>query len=885
MPNLDSSYGLLPDLIAQMNAMKPFTKREIQSLYDECMEGTNQELVYYLLSVVRILATQNEGIPEYIENAIKEYITSGEIEKVLAEVLAGYMLNVKNPPEGLTPAVGDGTANDTEAIQGCIDYAYENGGMAVYFPSGAYLCSSLTLQDTTTLFGQDRYTTRIVLQGGATSPLLSGTAEKLTLSGIGLDGNGDVQVNNVNLVDVTVENAIIINALLTDGFDLLKMVVNNDVQISGVMLDHAINNALVMSGDGVVNAENVTFGSISTLVGEYYIDSSVSNSKFTGLNFVGQATKYIKVTGNNNIFSGTCSHSPMPQPDDSGNNNSFDFWGSFVTEKYLGDIEKTGASGDYSYTGNYSKTVGGTSTENIVGNSSFNSGNRTEIYDGTHSETNDGKTVTSSGDITESCVNRTETVSGKYTQTSGSEEKNVTGASVENTGDKTVTVDGNKTETVDGDCSQTVTGNSSRNVGGNETLEITGSVTETATKRTENLTDFDMNTVNPMQYKNPTEVPDCEYFDYVPMKDRNGAEYRVLVENENTPLLEGVVTDKYIIIGDSYAGGYTAGGNVTGFPAVMAQMEGWTLNEDYWHNEVGGAGFASTGAVDGVQRNFQALLEVVLGGMTTVQKSAVKYVLFAGGWNDRTFSINQITQNMELCMDYVRANLPNAKIFVAHIGWSRQQNYRSDIVENSIPAYQQAGKYGATYITNSEFSLHDYGWISTVDNQHPLQDGQDNIARCMLEGFEHGICNNIYALQTLDVSLADNMLSSNPGFGAAIVENGITTWAPGRITMYFVGGKTISGGDPITLGTLTAGIVQGWSENTNSFFGNASGYVQFGSGASTFHQFQGGLSIANGKLQLTINKLVEGGGGFETFDNIYAIRIDVDTITCNSLLT
>lgn len=860
MANKDDSYKLLPELISQMDAMKPFTRREIQSLFDDCMEGTNQQLVYYLLGVVRLLATQNEGIPDYIEDAIKEYISSGEIEKVLADVLAGYMLNVKNPPEGLTPAVGDGTANDTEAIQGCIDYAYNHGGMAVYFPSGAYLCSSLTLKDTTTLFGQDRYTTRIVLQGGATSPLLSGTASKLTISGIGLDGNGDVQVNNVNLVDVTVDNAIIINALLTDGFDLLKVAVNNDMQISGVMLDHAINNALVLSGEGAVNAENVTFGSISTLVGEYYIDSAVSNSTFTGLNFVGEATKYIKVSGNNNIFSGTCSHSPMTKPDDSGINNSFEFWGSLATEKYSGDVEKTCASGDYSYTGNYTKTVVGTDTE-----------------------TNAEKNVTSTGDITESCVNRTETVSGKYTQTSGSEEKNVTGQSAETTGKKIITVNGNKTETVNGDCSQDVTGNCEHTVDGNVTITTTGNVTEKATKRTENVTDFDMNTVNPMQYKNPIEVPDCEYFDYVPMKDRNGNEYRVLVENGNTPQLEGVVTDKYIIIGDSYAAGYTAGGNVTGFPVVMANMMGWTLNTDYWHNEVGGVGFAAIGSDPGKQTNFRGLLEQVLDGMTAVQKTTVKHVLFAGGWNDRSYSQSQITQAMEQCMDYVHENLPNATAYVAHIGWSRQQSVRKDIVNNSIPAYQQAGKYGAVYITNSEFSLHDYDWISTVDNQHPLQDGQNNIARCMLEGFRTGICNNIYPLQFMEVSLASDMLNGNPGFGSVLVENGLTTWMPGRMSLGFVENKTIQGGDPITLATITGGTLMGWEAGTNSFYASASGYIQFS--GSTFRQFIGGIGVADGKIQLNIQKLVEGGGGFETFTNVSAIRIDCDTVACSSLLT
>lgn len=95
MAEKNSTYALLPGIIEQLSAMKPFTRREVQSLFDQCLEGTNQELVYYMLGVCNILAQQNADIPDFIESLIQEYISSGEIEKVLANVLAGYMLNVK----------------------------------------------------------------------------------------------------------------------------------------------------------------------------------------------------------------------------------------------------------------------------------------------------------------------------------------------------------------------------------------------------------------------------------------------------------------------------------------------------------------------------------------------------------------------------------------------------------------------------------------------------------------------------------------------------------------------------------------------------------------------------------------------------------------------
>ena len=90
------------------------------------------------------LIENNNILPDFIIDMIKEYINSGAIGEVVRDILADYILNVKYPPEGIKPAVGDGSADDTEAIQGCIDYASANGGV-VYFPYGSYLTQPLKM--------------------------------------------------------------------------------------------------------------------------------------------------------------------------------------------------------------------------------------------------------------------------------------------------------------------------------------------------------------------------------------------------------------------------------------------------------------------------------------------------------------------------------------------------------------------------------------------------------------------------------------------------------------------------------------------------------------------------------------------------------------------
>ena len=74
----------------------------------------------------------------------------------------------------------------------------------------------------------------------------------------------------------------------------------------------------------------------------------------------------------------------------------------------------------------------------------------------------------------------------------------------------------------------------------------------------------------------------------MPILDRDGNERKVMVENEKTKRLASTTENNVLIIGDSYAGGFTAAGDVTGFPKLMAQYAGWVENKTYWHEETGG---------------------------------------------------------------------------------------------------------------------------------------------------------------------------------------------------------------------------------------------------------------------------------------------------------
>ena len=622
-----------------VTTLKVWVSHVLPLVYDDTLSF--MELLGKVTYKLNELVENNNGLPSYIANLIREYISSGEIEKVLAEVLANYMLNVKFPPAGLTPATGDGSADDTEAIQGCVDYAFNHGGMAIYFPSGSYLTQPLVLKNKCTMFGYDRYNTRLVLKGGATTAMFTGNVDELTLTGMGFDGNMDIQVNNVNLFDITVGSAIITNVLLSDGYDLLKVVVNRDLQLDDVIFNHAVENGLVVSGGGYVQADNVIFKSVSALIGKNYVVLGCNDSILTKVKCEGASPNGVRITGNNNVVKLWNEGSTTAYVDE-GQNNSVEVYTVSDVKKFSGSVEKH-VSGAVTNTAgnNVSETVGGKKTlqtvkeyEEIIGaGKTVNiTGNFDEVVSGDKGETAMNINDTSVAGRTENTgTNKTVVVKGNASEditgtktlvVKGNASEDITGTKTvivkENgcediTGTKTEKVGSNKLETVGGTKTETVTDkytenanggkvvnttqydenmaaknitgvsitetlsgdknvkseNSTENVSGDKTVNA-GDIAETSNNRTihtkEDLTvqvdgsksvnatggethtgkRMSVLTNDPLQYSKPVENPNMsEFFDYIPMLDRNDVGYNLLAYKEGTKRLDQLLTFYY----------------------------------------------------------------------------------------------------------------------------------------------------------------------------------------------------------------------------------------------------------------------------------------------------------------------------------------------------
>lgn len=889
-------------MFTDVETLRYWTLKVLPLVYDDALSYA--EVQGKIIKKLNELIKNNNELPAYIRELIKTYISSGEIDNIIAEILSDYMLSVKNPPENLKPAVGDGSADDTEAIQGCLDYAKAHHGMCVYFPSGAYLTSTLTLPENSdvTMFGQGRYVTRLVLRGGATEAMLKGSVKSLTLTGLMFDGNGDIQVNNVDLIKCDVVNASISQCILTDGFNLLDVNATGNVQISHVIFDHAIEKGLIIRGTGNSHCDNVIFNTISSLVGKEFFTIE-SNDNVIKCSCTGDATKLFTVSGNRNYIEvdNISGNVEAPTFSDTGEQNTIKINRIAIKDK-VKSVDVTSE--------NTKVNAGVTNVES--GNTTVTTGDVT-LNSGNIDTTMNGATVHVNG-VTNVTTGETHVTTGETHVTAGATDVTV-GTSVVSLAEKKTTMDADAVtvntpllvlngKSVSGvyvkqikvsdfgilelkigslEVARTVLATDPTSIKDkNLSVTLTGNLTEDCASKTVKTGGLDINTTTPIKYKTPVQSPTTEFFDYIPMLDRDGNQVNVMVENAKTKRLASTTENNVLIIGDSYADGYTAAGFVTGFPELMAQYAGWTVDKTYWHEETGGAGFGKKGGAD-FTKDFNQLTTDAYNRMDDVQRLSIKKILYAGGWNDADVSQSNIMTGMKNTFTNARQKFPNAEIYVAMIGWSVDYSKREQIISNALPAYTKCGKYGGRYITNSEYIMHNYAGISRSDNQHPNEENQDLLATYLLNGIQHGTCDVQYR-QSVPFHINEEVVKKISSLGVITLSNGVTSWNIGRITIDFDYAKKIKGGDVIQIATVDENcLVLGGTLGSNKFSASVNGYMQDQTGGTKFYDFNGVIAIDNGQVRLSFDKIKSDNSGYQSYDTPYQANIDVATIATTSI--
>lgn len=384
--------------------LKMLCMKVLPAVYGDAL--SYEEQVCKVTEKINQLVDTVNSLPEYIVEVVKELIEAAGLEDIIKQVLADlYFINVKNPPAPFVAAKGDGTTNDTAAIQALINYAGLQRSY-LFFPAGNYLVSGLTAVENVSLLGLDRYSTIITLAPESNRDLITGFVENASISDITLNANMNGQSANCSCLNATVENALIDFVIFKNGYD--SVVIDNTSEFEGAywLFDGIQHNAITLNGDGGV-IRNVIFKNASQL-------SSNALMIVNGTNTI------TEIFSNTNIPNGvvlSSSKSTIEGTILNATNTIVNGDGNYV------NIED--ANGKNIFGTNYTETFSGNITENVNGTKGVNASNEATVITSTSSLNAENRTTTITGTSTENAAIKNTKID-TLTENIGTENKNAT---------------------------------------------------------------------------------------------------------------------------------------------------------------------------------------------------------------------------------------------------------------------------------------------------------------------------------------------------------------------------------------------------------------------------------------------------------------------------
>lgn len=396
MVNNDSNFK-------SIELLRCWCMKSLPTVFSDALSYNQQ--VCLLTKAINDMANTINGLPDYIIELVKELLNQLNLETIVKEVLAElYFLNVKNPPNNMTAAVGDGVTDDTAAIQAMISYL---GGKRAYlfFPAGIYSITGLNVTTNTSLVGLDRYQTTLQLRAGSNKDLLVGDLGSCTIHDITLDANMPGQTQNCSVFDGNVGNMLVSNVIFKNGYDVLGIDVDGLVQMDNIVFDGVQGNGLRAGGDRVV-INDIQFINNSTLNAGTLITVSGANSMITGILNTEGCNTGLNVSGSNNVIIGAIRGATTPIVN-TGTDNYIDIVGSVhtvidgaYTHTMNGDYTASMQSKRETMSSHRTEIIGGNNLESITGTNTISSSNKTETITGNSTETISGnKSISSEQEI------------------------------------------------------------------------------------------------------------------------------------------------------------------------------------------------------------------------------------------------------------------------------------------------------------------------------------------------------------------------------------------------------------------------------------------------------------------------------------------------------
>lgn len=285
------------------NPLCVWVQRILPLVYDDSL--SYYEVLAKVVEKINILINNNNNIPAYVKQVFNEFVQSGELEKLVKQILdrQDIVVNVKYPPDGVVAAMGDGATNDTAAFNSCIAYAIANG-LPVYIPNGVYMLDAITINGNVQIFGTpktDLYL-NVKPEAGAMFTIEGGNVGFFNLTAYGQHSKqpNDATFLYVNEQNANVEIKMVSVREFNRGFELLDT--KSFKAESCDFIDNGMNAITTSNNAYKVTINNCYFDGLTERNATTYIISNSNGLRMMNTEFAGNASIGINYVGSKDVF-------------------------------------------------------------------------------------------------------------------------------------------------------------------------------------------------------------------------------------------------------------------------------------------------------------------------------------------------------------------------------------------------------------------------------------------------------------------------------------------------------------------------------------------------------------------------------------------------------
>ena len=307
----------------------------------------------WILNQLKTWQTQWKQLPAYIKEQIEQYLSDANLAGIVQNVLQeyGFVINVKVPGNNLTPAKGDGSTDDTAALQAMIAYGSSHG-MPLLFPAGTYRVSGLNANVDTVFMGS---ASTLMLMNTSSNPLIS-VAAKFECYGMTLNGNIGGQTTPQNVINCVSGSFLIDNCHISSGKSGITGNVTGECRLVNSEISNFSEYGLYLEGSGSIVSSSVTIPNVASGGALRFIRLDVSNSYIIAWSSLAEVSTGIELTGDNNYLKANFPNVKTPV-NDGGQNNNWEVAGKSEKRYFNGNAY-------HSYQ-NLQENVDGDMTQNV----------------------------------------------------------------------------------------------------------------------------------------------------------------------------------------------------------------------------------------------------------------------------------------------------------------------------------------------------------------------------------------------------------------------------------------------------------------------------------------------------------------------------------------